>query len=242
MTDLTTTTDPPLTVDALKHLIEEESGLDIDQLSRTDSYKWFTRRTATEAAMFLSYLESKSAQATDEKVRAEIDAEKNAMWDSATKPIIFSRGKAHPLNDALVIWEIFQDEEELRVYTVPKEGAFVKLARYRMSKSQPNFGVESMVPDTWISAVAAEWQAIDGEENPADNEREAVIDYMKAMPKDYSITDLIDDIEEELHLVETGESDEDPEETEETEDTEQEAAANGAAAVATTEPATAATT
>lgn len=200
-----------LSIEKIKTDIQEECGLDPDDLPRTDACKWFALRAITEAAVALSYLEARQQAATTDEEKGAIEAEKSAMWESATIAVVIRRGQPFPLpsKDRLVALEVFEDDAEIRVYVYPEKLDNARFARYRMSKTVPNYSMQSMPVDIWTSQIAEELVALDNDVNAAENEREAIIDYLTSKPKDYPMSDAIDDIAEELHLVPTEEPEED---------------------------------
>jgi hypothetical protein len=131
---------------------------------------------------------------------------------------IDARGTVWKLNDpcplpqmsaSLVIFSIFRGKDEARIYAAPmKEGT--PYTRFIHSTAAPSCFVESMGLEVFKSLVGEELRALDSQINAADVEREIVIDYLRTLPGDYPMAELISDIEELAHheTVEEDEGDE----------------------------------
>lgn len=100
--------------------------------------------------------------------------------------------------DALVIFSIFRGKGEARVYAAPlKEGT--PYTRFIVGTEASSLFGESMGLEVFKSLVGEELRALDSQINAADVERESVIDYLRTLPGDYPMAELISDIEELAH-------------------------------------------
>jgi hypothetical protein len=206
--------------------IEELSGIDKDEMAllpKKRHHLWVARKEAMEVQIRLHIVASTNQDDADKnKIAAQ-------LIDDMT-PMRLDRHGNWPPQPMVKIYEMFEDEDEIRVYGVaaqvagtakfPSEAVFPGVGmRYRISKANPKpvYGVEDMALDTWVQLIADEWTAVDGEVNAAEiateEEREAVLAYCRTLREGYRIVDLIADLEDELHLVDT----EDDEETDEEE-------------------------
>jgi hypothetical protein len=80
------------------------------------------------------------------------------------KAFAFFQGKPSPLNDKMLVFTMFQNEYEVRVYAVPtKADGDDKAAptRYTFTKAAPTYFVESMRMETFIYEVADELRELD---------------------------------------------------------------------------------
>jgi len=196
--------------------VAERSGVDLESLPVMMHYVWVARRTAMDVQVQLTLEQSKPDWAARPDVQ-KMQTIRSLMAEM--DPMLLTRFGSWPMGDAL-IFALFQDETEVRVYTIPKMGkdmteAPPKIAnRYRIAKANPLpvYGVDAFTFDAWMDAVAQEMEAVESEEDPAEaaveEEREKVISYLESLPADYLMKDAIEDLDEELHLVEREEEDE----------------------------------
>ena len=209
--------------DLLNEEIEKRSGLELLNLPRKRTFLWVPKRTTPEITLMTQLQQAKNAELPpDKQIKIPYD-----QYMADLTPMVLGRHKDWPMNDDFVIAEMFDDGEELRVYAVAKAGDNKLAFRYRIVKTCaiPVFGSEEMPYETWVDELVEEWKAIesdiDYEELATETERDAVIAYIRTLPKDYTLEDLIGDLEDENHLVEiedeNDDEDDDPEETDEPE-------------------------
>jgi hypothetical protein len=231
-------TKPVSAWDKLNADVQERAGVEIADLPRKRTYLWVAKRTPLEVQMMASLLTSAGKPVPFDELLADLT------------PMVLSRHGDWPMNDDYLVAEMFDDgETDLLVYVVHKKDQTLGV-RYRLNKacSTPTFGVDEMPMETWLDQLAESWKAVesdvDYEELATEEEREATLAYMRTLPKDYAISDLIADIEDENHLIEIEEPDGPGEEDDEDEDDEPEPAAAAAEPkpAATTPSATARTT
>jgi|HubBroStandDraft_2_1064218.scaffolds.fasta_scaffold00039_40 hypothetical protein len=215
-------TEDKLTWSQIEAKIKEESGIEFNELPRRQAHVWVPKRTPTEVQIMLALMTASPQWSTWN------DAQKAAKLDdlmSEMTPMTIMKNMAWPPNPAYVVAELFDDEDEVRVYAIAgkdRESGISFGMRYTISKScpLPVYTASGMFLDVWVAALTEEWSAVDGETNLAEvateEERDAVIAYLKSVPADYQIKDAIDDIEEELHLIDPDDDDDgdEPEETE----------------------------
>jgi len=208
--------------------IANRTDAEIDKLPHKLHHVWVARSTPAEAQVRFSMLaaDPKFAQCTDQQKSFEL-----AKLLAELDPMLLSKYADWPMSAGTLIFEMFEDETEVRVYAIPKmskdmtEKPPVVLNRYRICKANPlpTYGVEAMVLETWMNEVAREWDEVDGDisavEIAVEEERDDVVEYLKSLPADYQIKDAIEDVEEKLHLVETEDDDDDEEEEEEKKET-----------------------
>jgi hypothetical protein len=198
--------------------ISERSDVDgIMSLPRVDAYKWFPRENRAECMVTLTNCGLMLGRiladpATPEEVKSTIEQVQNQIGSSMA-PIIFQRGHTNPLNAKLVVFEMFDDDDEMRIYCVAKfegqvDAETSRAIRYHLSKSQNTFCSQSMTLDLWLDQIAEEWEAVNEATNPAEVEREAVLEYLEGLKADSPLSDAIEDIREGLHLEEIEEDDE----------------------------------
>lgn len=192
--------------DKLKTDVEERAGFELEPLPRKRTYFWVPRCTPLEVQMI-----STLKQAANEPVPY-----KDLL--ASMQPMLLQRHGDWPMNDDSVIAEMFDEgDTELVVYAINKKDQTLGV-RYRINKqcSMPAFGVEEMPMDTWLDELVEAWRTvesdIDYEEVAVEDERNATIAYIQTLPKDYSLEDLVGDLEDENHLVPVDEEEEEEEE------------------------------
>jgi hypothetical protein len=113
------------------------------------------------------------------------------------------------MSDTLVVFSIFRDKGEARIYAAPlKEGT--PYTRFVLGTEASSLFAESMGLDVFRGLVGEELRALDSKINAADVERETVIDYLRTLPGDYPMAELISDLEELAHHEVTEEDDGEP--------------------------------
>ena len=204
---MTDETKPTSAWDKLKADVEERSGVEIADLPRKRTYFWVPRCTPLEVQMNSSMLQAAGKPVPYDELLA------------AMQPMLLQRHADWPMNDDYLIAEMFDDGDDLIVYVVSKKDQTLGV-RYRINKQcpMPAFGVEEMPMDTWLDELVEAWRAvesdIDYEELATEEERDATIAYIKTLPKDYSLEDLVGDLEDENHLVPVEEEEEEDDEEE----------------------------
>src|ERR1700694_5855781 len=153
---------------------------------------------------------------------ARLKEDQANAWMSDMVPMLLSTRNVWPPSPSNLIYEMFEDEDEIRVYAITAPGVTAdtirehvfpeRCNRYRINKANPKpvYGVEQMVLETWIERIAEEWKVLDGEtiEAAVEGELENVVEYLHSLEEGYRITDVISDLEEELHRVEADEEEE----------------------------------
>lgn len=216
-------TEDKLTWSQIETKIKEESGIEFNELPRRQAHVWVPKRTPTEVQIMLALMTASPQWGTWN------DAQKAAKLDDLMgemTPMTVMKNTPWPPNPMYVVAELFDDEDEVRVYAIAskdKDSGISFGMRYTISKScpLPVYTASGMFLDVWVGALAKEWEAVDRktntaevEEIAAEEEREDVIEYLKSLPAEYQIKDAIEDIKEKLHLVETDDEDDEDEEEE----------------------------
>jgi hypothetical protein len=106
---------------------------------------------------------------------------------------------------------MFDDEDELRVYTLGQDSPPSVL---KFSRRAPTYTVREMTLGAFVDAIANEWSILEEGQDTAEKEREAVLEYAEAVGPLYSFADFIEDIREGVHR----EGEDEEEEMEEEED------------------------
>lgn len=211
--------------DLLQDEIEQRSGLELANLPRKRTFLWVPKRTPQEITLLTQLLQADNKPVPYAQFLADLS------------PMVLGRHQDWPMNDELVIAEMVDEGDELHVYAVHKSGANKLGFRYRIIKASPLpvFGADEMPYDTWIDELVECWRAIDSdidyEELAIEEEREAVVSYLRSLPADYALADAIADLEDENHLVDIEEPEE-PEAGDDEPEAEQDDAANGSATAA----------
>lgn len=208
-------TDGQMTGKQIAVEIAKRADVKIEELPIKTAHVWVSKFTAMDVQTKLALKNASPEWAgfSNERKGEEL----NALMADMT-PMVLQRRGSWPMTDGVLIFEMFEDEDELRVYAMPtktKDGKPANaMVRYRINKacSLPVYGAEMMPLETWMNLIAEEWQALDADINVAEVavevERDAVLAYLRSVPADYLVKDAADDIEEELHLVEVDETDE----------------------------------
>lgn len=192
--------------DKLNADVQERAGVEIADLPRKRTYFWVPRCTPLEIQMISTLKQAANEDVPYKELLASM------------QPMLIQRHGDWPMNDDYLVAEMFDDgDADLLVYVVSKKDQTLGV-RYRINKqcSMPAFGVEEMPMDVWLDQLAEEWKAvesdIDYEEVAVEDERNATIAYIQTLPKDYSLEDLVGDLEDENHLVPVDEEEEEEEE------------------------------
>jgi hypothetical protein len=188
----------PLNWAQFEQEIEKRAGIEIKTLPRKAAYLWVPKRNAIEVQLMIQLLTTAKKNVPAEELMNEMT------------PMFIRRLGVWPMNHDYVVAEMFDDEAELRVYAVAAKNSVMQCVRYKIVKAcpVPTFGYDEMLFETWTDAIVEEWQVIDSDVNAAEVEREAVVEYLKAMPDDYRVKDAAEDVEEGLHLVDTDDEEE----------------------------------
>lgn len=124
---------------------------------------------------------------------------------------IFNYGEVCPVTPGRKIFEMFEDPDEIRVYTYTDGKEAWALAVLRLSRSAAIFSIREMTPQAFIDAVVNEWSELQEGAATDETEREAILAYgqdvVGRIPS-YPLADFLDDIDGEVHL-EDPEDDED---------------------------------
>jgi len=136
-----------------------------------------------------------------------VDA-RDAVWE-VNKPSPLPNSK-----DSLIIFSIFRGAGGFaHIYAVPvKEGA--PYTRFVVSSVSKSLFGESMGLEVFRGLVTEELRALDKQVNAADVEREDILAYLKTLPGDYPVAEIVSDIEELVHHETIEEDDPDPVEPE----------------------------
>ena len=192
--------------DKLNADVQERAGVEIADLPHKRTYFWVPRCTPLEIQMISTLKQAANEDVPYKELLASM------------QPMLIQRHGDWPMNDDYLVAEMFDDgDADLLVYVVSKKDQTLGV-RYRINKqcSMPAFGVEEMPMDVWLDQLAEEWKAvesdIDYEEVAVEDERNATIAYIQTLPKDYSLEDLVGDLEDENHLVPVDEEEEEEEE------------------------------
>lgn len=131
----------------------------------------------------------------------------------AVTPTVFQAGQRSPVGDEHPrdIFEIFEDADEIRVYTVSSSAPTALVC---LSKHAPIFTLREMTVGAFVDYIANEWSIVEDGQDTAEKERDAVLDYADAVGPLYSFQDFISDVRDGVHREEI----EDEEEEEETEE------------------------
>lgn len=191
------------TIAELAKAIEEESGLDISQLPQIGRFVWHARRTPVEVSLLFPL--------------AQTAADQQELLDSMN-PTVWKVNDVVPFSSGMLVFAIFEDVDEARVYAVPVDQSAGKNSGpptlYRLSKlgSAGIWSQQTMTEDAFKTAIANEWLAVDQDARTPEDEREDVIAYIGDLPDNYPVKQLMRDLAEEAHL--DGDDDEEDEEPE----------------------------
>jgi hypothetical protein len=182
--------------------IEKRAGVTVtSHLSRVS---WFPRRSSLEVQQALLIAPAE---------------EHRGLYESL-KPTELVAGKPCPLGNAglkapRMIFEMFENDEEIRVYTLGQDSPPGVI---RLSKKSPNFTIRDFTMEAFIGEVADEWSEFADSMSTAEKERESVLEYGRSLPATYSLGEFLQDVQSEIHL----EGADDQEEEEEEEETDEE--------------------
>lgn len=147
--------------------------------------------------------------------------ERNAVLASM-KRTFFDIGQPCPIKPSLIVFGLFEEENEVRVYCMgpsdpqPEEKAYLVLARYRLSKAASIYSMDELTPNAFIDEMSDEFVQLREGLNSAEKERAAVLEYGEIMAEHapgetpYTLKEFLEDLREGLH-VESGENDEEDE-------------------------------
>lgn len=178
------------TTSELAAAIEEEAGLDVAALPKIGRLVWHARRTPMEVSLLFPIV--------PEDGRKELLDSMNPTDWRVNGPV--------PFNAGMVVFAIFEDADEARVYALPAAEADAKSlgppTLYKLSKlSQvPLFSQQSLSLEAFKEAVANEWLAVEEDFTTAEKERDAVLEYLESLPANYSVKQAVLDIQDEKHL------------------------------------------
>jgi len=229
--------------------ITDRAGVEYADVPRMDAYRWTARENRAEnmllltqvamnLAQFVAFLDAvKNGQVpavnlNAAEAREEIEKVQN-MIGKSMEPIIFRRKTENPLNKKLTIAEMFMDEDEVRLYcweppAEPVDPEEKVCARYRLNKNSNTFSVENMSLDVWMDEVAEDFKLLAGGWT-AEQERDAVVDYLESLAPDFSVKEAAIDIKEGMHVPDDDEIEEEEEGEEGAKEVEDSNEANGAA-------------
>lgn len=126
------------------------------------------------------------------------------------KPTILEFGKKCPVSTNRTVFEMFENDAEIRAYCV---GIGVPFAVVRLSKSAPIFTIRELTLEAFIDEMADEWSELAESMSTAEKERTAILEYGLELPAEYTLGEFLQDIRDEVHLEEV-EDDDEPDEPE----------------------------
>lgn len=140
--------------------IEDEAGVNSEELPLGRSVVWFPARTPLEVSLL--YAGIPEDDPANKRPLGSKDREVKALFDGL-KPTVFRAGQICPLNAGLTVVCVFGDSEEARVYCaalVPPGDAPLAnpqpFTRYTLSMKSPTYMVAVMALDTFVSEAQAE--------------------------------------------------------------------------------------
>jgi hypothetical protein len=119
-----------------------------------------------------------------------------------------------PMNARMLVIALFHDESTIRVYEVPVNAAPddkpLMPRRVSLTKSSvvgnETFVIEDMTLERMADVLADELSVLEGAVTTSERERNAMLDYGRALPPEYPLRDFLADIEAEEHIDDDDES------------------------------------
>jgi len=101
---------------------------------------------------------------------------------------VFRVAQPLPMAATLTVFQIYADEDEIRVYAAPnkeaaKAGKQEALRCFHLSKKAPVYFVENMPLDAFITAIASELSVLAYDMTPVDREREQIAEFIREEAK-----------------------------------------------------------
>lgn len=145
--------------------IEEEAGVETEELPIVRSVVWFPQRSPLEVSLLYGNIPDDNA-GLGRPVGSK-EAAVKALMDGM-KPTVFRVGNRCPLNPVLSIVSIFDNDTEARVYCAPvpvpgepmPAGGAEHYSRYTLSKAASVFTLTIMSEEVFINEAAAEWSDV----------------------------------------------------------------------------------
>lgn len=146
-----------------------------------------------------------------------------AVWFPQTPggpPTEFRAGDPMPFSGKYLVFQMFEDESEIRVYCIPSKDADPSKMKetlprlFRLSKRAPTFTAATIFSsDTLVRLIATDWTMVAGDLTPLEREREKVADFVESQ-KEVTGADVLT-WDEMADLIRSGEYDVEDEEDEE---------------------------
>lgn len=199
------------TVQEIANLIEQKSLVDVASLPRKMRVVWFPKMNAQEVALLYPLADS--------------DAKRQEMI-SSVYPTIWLREGPVPFNADMLIFEMFEDDAEYRIYAAPKADAKprpgptgrtmpVAPQVYRLSKHSSLLSQDALSYDMFISLIAEEWAMVDEGISTIDRECAMIVQHIEAQGPEYTMAKLLEDLREGVHREDDEEEDEEDDDDEE---------------------------
>lgn len=200
-----------ITADKIRDAIIKKSGPGNSVTIKRVS--WFPLRDAVTGMAMLS--------GCPENERASVIA--------SMKRLSFDIAQPCPLETNLLIFGLFEEEEEIRVYcmgpskpTQIDEKPHLVLARYRLSKSSSIYSMDELTPNAFVDEMSDDFVQLREGMNSAEKERASVLQYGDEMADNppgstpYTLKEFLDDLREGVHLEDETEDEDEDEETDAT--------------------------
>jgi hypothetical protein len=162
--------DEKKTIADLAPAVAAACDCDPKELEKVTQVIWYPYRSAADALAHLQFLASTQRDTT---------AEINRLL-SVIEPSVFRRGQPCPLRDKTVVLEMFESEEEYRVFSAGEGG----LARFRLSKRGGTVSTTDYPFDRFVEALATEYDTVAGsthESARADGRRDTTAEIIEAL-------------------------------------------------------------